>query len=328
MTDSHTPGPEVATSLTLAELRDLQARFRQHILALNADAFQATAFDLLQVYPETQDISVLIDQVDDLKRCLDSFRPLDPAHLRNLETAFDIEYTFESNRIEGNTLTLRETQLVVEKGLTIAGKPLREHLEALNHHEAIAFIRDLVQDGTPITESLIKSIHALVLRAIDRDNAGRYRSVPVAIRGSRHQCPQPYIVPRLMEDYIAFYEANRSALHPVVLAAAMHERLVSIHPFIDGNGRTSRLVMNLVLLQHGFVIANISGDPQERLTYYQALEATRDEDGRDAFARFVLKTEKTALIHYLTMMAPDVEQGKGGYFLERIKGLLETGSRG
>lgn len=215
------------------------------------------------------DLNTLLVDIDALKARLDRLRPLTSAQLQQ---ALDIEYTYESNRIEGNTLTLRETDLVINKGLTIGGKSMREHLEAINHYEAILYIRDLVEKGVDLDEREVRNIHSLVLHGIDRNNAGRYRNVPVRISGSRYEPPQPWAVPKLMEEY-GFWLISEEVQHPVIRAAQAHERLVTIHPFIDGNGRTARLVMNMILLRHGYPIANIPGDTQNRLAYYAALES-------------------------------------------------------
>lgn len=239
-----------------------------------------------------------LTEIDAAKARLDVLRHEDISALLH---ALAIEYTFESNRIEGNTLTLRETGLVIDKGLTVGGKSMREHLEAINHYEAVLLLRELVQAQTPLTESLVKQLHGLILRGIDRANAGCYRRVPVLIAGSRHVPPQPWQVPMLMEECFRFYAGRscavhgardtapsmaceqRELLHPVELAALMHERIVTVHPFIDGNGRTSRLVMNLILLQHGYPIANIPGDTESRLAYYAALETANLDGGKESF---------------------------------------------
>lgn len=233
----------------------------------------------------------LLNEIDKLKAEYQKLRDLDNAKIQD---ALAIEYTYESNRIEGNTLTLQETQLVIEKGLTISGKPLREHLEAINHKEAIDFILDLVKSKEPLNERNLLQIHSIILKSIDRENAGVYRKVPVLISGSTHTPPQPFLLGKLMEDYFLFYEENKEGLHPVVLSAEMHERLVTIHPFVDGNGRTTRLVMNLILLQHGFPIANIKGDVDSRLKYYNALEASR-EDNKMAFIHLIAELVKGTL---------------------------------
>ena len=229
-------------------------------------------------------LTEILDRIDQIKQQFDSLRPLDnPSILHALE----IEYTYESNRIEGNTLTLRATELVIEKGLTVGGKSMREHLEAINHHEALLFLRDLVRGKPPLTESLVKQLHSLILHGIDRDNAGRYRGIPVMIAGSRHVPPQPWAVPVQMEQCFAWYEANSQTLHPVLLAAEMHERIVTIHPFIDGNGRTSRLVMNLLLLSKGYPLANIQGDIDSRRAYYDALEKANLQNDKSDFFRLI-----------------------------------------
>lgn len=215
--------------------------------------------------------------------------------------ALEIEYTYDSNRIEGNTLTLNETELVVNKGITIAGKGMREHLEAINHKEAIDFVKDIARNRVSVTESVLKDIHAIVLHNIDKKNAGRYRSVPVIISGSRHIPPQPYLLELMMEELFRWYEQNKDTMHPVVLAANMHEKFVSIHPFIDGNGRTARLVMNLILVQHGYPIANIKGDNDMRLRYYQALEQASSGDNT-AFVEFIEDVVTESLEHYLSIL--------------------------
>lgn len=233
---------------------------------------------------ENSDLTAILDDIDRIKAGLDRLRPLENPSILH---ALDIEYTYESNRIEGNTLTLRETGLVIEKGLTVGGKSMREHLEAINHHEALLFLRDLVRDGQALTESLVRQLHGLILHGIDHDNAGRYRNVPVMIAGSRHLPPQPWAVPVQMEQCFAWYESQRESLHPVLLAAEIHERIATIHPFIDGNGRTSRLAMNLILLTRGYPLANIPGDTDSRSAYYDALERCNLSGDKSAFHRFI-----------------------------------------
>jgi Fic family protein len=238
-------------------------------------------------------------EIDILKKKLNNFRHLDSYRIAQ---ALELEYTFESNRIEGNTLTLKETDLVINEGLTISGKSMREHLEAINHADAILFVKDLVEKNAKITESILLQIHNLVLRGIDVENAGKYRKVQVMIKGSRHTPPPPFLVAKQMEDYFVWYNQNKKHLHPVVLAAEMHEKLVTIHPFIDGNGRTSRLLMNLILLQHGFVIANIKGDVKNRMEYYEALENVQINANNDSFIQFICKEESNALLKYINVL--------------------------
>ena len=221
-----------------------------------------------------------------------------------IKEALKVEFLYESNRIEGNTLTLRETQLVINEGMTISGKSMREHLEAINHKEAILFIEDLVTQKMELSEYVLKQIHGIVLYGIDRENAGVYRKLPVAIAGSKHLPPQPYLLQDLMEDYFRFYELYRNDLHPVILAAEMHERLVSIHPFIDGNGRTSRLIMNLILLQHGFPLAIIGGDYESRMAYYDALEKVQTENDKQSFILLIVEKVLSGLDRYINILNP------------------------
>jgi Fic family protein len=188
-----------------------------------------------------------------------------------------VEWTYHSNAIEGNTLTLAETRLVLLDGLTVGGKSLREHLEALNHKHAIDLVEALAKRNEPITEHNIRQIHALILRTIDDENAGRYRSIQVRIAGAGYVPPEPVFVPSLMHEMVAWLNSPQAKeLHPVEQAAMAHFRLVHIHPFVDGNGRTARLLMNLVLMREGYPPAVIRRD--RRLDYYNALDQAHRGD--------------------------------------------------
>ena len=244
-------------------------------------------------------LQTLLKQADDKLARLQHFRDWDNESIRR---AINIEYTYESNRIEGNTLTLRETDLVIHKGLTIGGKPLVEHLEAINHYEAGELVRDWVQGKEPFNQFALLSLHGLILRSIDKQYAGRYRDIPVTISGSRHIPPQPWLVEKLMEDYFLFYQEQREQLHPIILAAEMHERLVTIHPFVDGNGRTARLVMNLVLMHHGFPLAIFHGDNDARFAYYDALEKCNVEQDKIEFHQLVAEQVLDALKQRLKLV--------------------------
>ena len=154
----------------------------------------------------TKELKKLLQECDTLKARLMALRPLPAEALKKIEEALAVEYTYESNRIEGNTLTLQETELVVNEGVTIAGKSMREHLEAINHREAIDYIKDFAKNDIEISEGTIKEIHALVLHGINRENAGRYRTVPEMISGSQHIPPQPYLIEEQMEDFMRKYK--------------------------------------------------------------------------------------------------------------------------
>lgn len=249
-------------------------------------------------------IKELLKDVDVLKEQLSTLRPLPEEALKKIQDALDIEYTYESNRIEGNTLTLQETALVVNEGVTISGKSMREHLEAINHTEAINYIKDIAKQDIEISERTIKEIHALILHGIDRENAGRYRTVPVMISGSTHMPPQPYLIEKQMEDFmIRFKQMEEEKVHPVLIAAYLHDELVRIHPFIDGNGRTSRLLMNLYLLRNGYIIITLKGSNDAKVSYYMALEKSHTEHLSEDFQKLVVEAEIVALQKYLSIMA-------------------------
>ena len=247
----------------------------------------------------SKNLMSILEEIDILKAKLDQFRQFDNYQIVQ---ALELEYTFESNRIVGNTLSLRETDLVINEGLTVSGKSMREHLEAINHQEAIAYIKNLMEKNTSLNEREVLSIHNLILRGIMPEDAGRYRRVQVMIKGSSFMPPQPFLVSKEMEDFFIWYETHKNSLHPIVLAAELHERLVTIHPFIDGNGRTSRLVMNLILLQNGYVIANIKGDYDNRMRYFTALENAQTKNNKEDFLLFVAQIEKESLARYLEII--------------------------
>ncbi len=259
---------------------------------------QETNFSVIQ--PSKKIISKLA-QVSALFNKWQQARPLDALQLEKMQAYFHTAYTYESNRIEGNTLTLQETHLVINEGITIGGKSMREHLEAINHSNAIQLVQDFVQNRVGFNSQVLKQIHQLILNGIQDQYAGKYRSVQVMITGSQHVPPAPYLLDKLMEDYFLFYEQNLGKIHPVLLAAEMHERLVTIHPFVDGNGRTARLVMNLILMQHGYPIVNIKGGKKSRLAYYNALEKVQLHHDSTDFHALVADYALTSLKAHLEL---------------------------
>lgn len=248
---------------------------------------------------------VLLDRLDDLQAQYQSLRADgDATHTSKIREHFSLSYTYESNKIEGNTLTLSETMLIIKEGVTISGKSVYEHLEAINHSDAISLMYDLVDSRVDFDRRVLMDLHGLVLRGIDRHNAGRYRQVNVRILGAEHIPPEPYELPQLMHDYFAFYERYGRSGHPVIIAAEMHERLVTIHPFIDGNGRTSRLVMNLILLMHGYPIAVLKGDQSSRLAYFDALERVQVDGNPEAFHQLVIHRLIDSLEEHISLLTP------------------------
>lgn len=273
---------------------------------IDGEEYGLDALRLAEGKAEYKPLSVLpkeaLKEITKLKKELDKYRPIPSVQLENLKTYFKIEYTYNSNKIEGNTLSLKETALVVEKGITVNGKSLQEHLEAINHAEAVELIHDFVSKKVKFNDYFLKQIHALVLRGISKEYSGRYRHLNVRITGAKHMPPEPYLLEKLMEDYFMFYETNKNKLHPVILAAEMHERLLTIHPFIDGNGRTSRLVMNLILMNHGYPIAIISGDKSNRMDYYETLEKAQVDLDKLPFYHFIIDCVKNSLKEYLKII--------------------------
>lgn len=307
------------------ELKQLKDRFNDLAMAV----IDNSPVDLLAIYPETNDIALLSEQLTDLKKCLASFRPLSAEQVAHLNEVFDTEYTYESNRIEGNTLTLLETDLIINKGLTVSGKKMQEHLEAVNHKNAIEYIRDIVHDDQELSEETLRKLHAIVLAGIDFKNAGVWRVDRVRILGSRHICPNPIKIPMLMKEFFDYYEANKNTQHPVILSANMHEKLVTIHPFIDGNGRTARLMMNLILLKHGYPITIISSENKARAEYYQTLEMAQISDNKDNsdFIRLVALCVKKWLFIYLETLSCSIgeeNKDKGYYFFKKAEDQLKS----
>ena len=238
------------------------------------------------------------DEVDRLKKELDRKRPIPKDTLKSLKESINLEWTYHSNGIEGNTLTLRETQIVLE-GITVGGKSIKEHLEAINHEKAILYLDDLVKDKDPISEWNIKSIHQLVLKDIDDENAGRYRRENVTIKGATHIPPDYTKLSELMEKLILNYHTwNR--YHPIIKAALLHGELVKIHPFVDGNGRTSRLIMNLDLMNSGYNPVIIK--KEDRLKYYNALDKAHTTGNYTDFVKLVTKLEVDMLKKYLELL--------------------------
>ena len=244
----------------------------------------------------------LFKRIDAGKKLIDRFRPLPPAVLSRLRKQFILEWTYNSNAIEGNTLTLKETMIVLEEGLTIGNKSFKEHLEVINHKEAIAFVEALAESKTSITARNIREINHLVLKEIDQKYAGRYRDIMVRIAGATHVPPDPLQVPEMMRQFVQTRLTKRQG-HPIEQAALAHLDLVGIHPFVDGNGRTSRLLMNLILMKQGYFPAIILKNDRKR--YYAALEKGHKGQSDD-FIFFVGRALERTLYLYLEVI-PEVK---------------------
>ena len=215
---------------------------------------------------------------------LDQHRPLASAIVKNLQEDLIVRWTYHSNAIEGNTLTLLETKVVLE-GITVGGKALREHFEAINHRNAIYYVEDIIKKEESFSEWQIRNIHQLILKNIDDDNAGRYRQQNVLISGATSTPPDYTLLNDKMAQLIDWYNNEAHKLHPVERAAKVHADFVGIHPFIDGNGRTSRLLMNLELIKAGYPPCVIT--VENRLAYYEALDQWMAHSKTEAFTQLV-----------------------------------------
>lgn len=233
-----------------------------------------------------------LHEIYNLKNELDSRRPLNQGEIKRIKENYIIKNTYNSNAIEGNTLTEMETRVILETGITVAKKTLREHLEVKNHAEALLYIEDLKNEI--LTEYDIKSIHSIILDGIDRLNAGKYRSVDVRIGGATHEVTPAQLVPQEMTDLLAWYSSEKPTINRIIEFTC---KFINIHPFIDGNGRTSRLLTNLELLKLGFPPITIL--TLDRLEYYQALDKSYYKDYSEAYD-FYYNCIITSLKEYLS----------------------------
>jgi Fic family protein len=260
-----------------------------------------TSTEALKVPDLSSNLIYKLREIDELKVEWQKSKPLNSTQLKKMREHFAIKYTYDSNKIEGNTLSLYETQLVVNEGITVNGKSMREHLEAINHAEAINFLEGIIQSKELFGRRMLLDLHRLVLKSIDTTNAGVFRTVPVAISGTEFMPPQAFLLEKMMEDYFEHYKRQKNKMHPIILAAEMHERLVSIHPFIDGNGRTARLIMNFILLQNGYTLAILKGDANSKINYFEALKAIQNDANPDFFYNLIADRVKESLLEHLNL---------------------------
>ena len=242
-------------------------------------------------------------RLDEKLKQLNSLRPLSKSQVQKLREQLEIVMTYNSNAIEGNSLTLRETWLVLHEGITIKGKPLKDHLEAKNHKEAIEYLYELVSGKRcTISEHLVRQLHQLVVQETEKEYAGKYRDGAVMIGGAKHTPPDASQVPVLMKELMEWLKKNEKKLHPVVLSALLHHKLVSVHPFFDGNGRTSRLVMNVALMQKGFPLAIIL--KTDRKKYYSVLQKA-DDGNIEPLVLFTAQAVERSLDLYIRTFAKE-----------------------
>ena len=243
------------------------------------------------------------NRIEEKLNTLNSYRPLPEPAVRKIKEQFEIEMTYNSNAIEGNSLTLKETHLVINEGITIKGKPLKDHIEAKSHKEALDYLYELVskKEKAVLSEMLIRLFHQIVTEDIDKEWAGKYRNSLVMIEGTDYKPPEAIDVPKKMANLINWVRSNKNKLHPVELAAIIHYKLAAIHPFFDGNGRTTRLAMNVVLMQPGYPLAIILKNDRKR--YYNVLSKA-DKGDLIPFIRFVAQAVERSLDIYLKILTP------------------------
>ncbi|MSR84943.1 Fic family protein [Candidatus Uhrbacteria bacterium] len=255
-------------------------------------------------------------RLDTKLRRLNALRPLPVSAVQKLREQFQIEMTYHTNAIEGNSLTLKETFLVVNEGLTVKGKPLKDHLEAKSHQAALEYLYDLIAHDRNVTvsERLVRQLHQLVMQDVDKEWAGIYRNGLVMITGTKHRPPDALDVPKKMHELVAWI-GRQKYIHPIELASIAHHKLAAIHPFFDGNGRTARLLMNVLLMRKGFPLTIILKN--DRKKYYRVL--SRADDGDLApLTQFVAQTIERSLDMYLRALEPTTVKSERYVSLEKL----------
>jgi cell filamentation protein, protein adenylyltransferase len=236
---------------------------------------------------------------------LRSLHPLSPDEIARssaIEADLAIEAVFASNALAGNVLTFAETARIIATGIAVGGKPLRDHLQAVDHAEALRFVFDCSARSRVLTPRALREIHALVVRRSRPDVAGRYRTVPAARNGADYAPPVAVFVPESVDGLLEDYAARRDIEHPVILAADLHRGVFDIDPFEEGSGRTARLAMNLHLLQHGYPLTIVY--PAERAQYGEAIRLCRSEATGNAFRTFLIEAVSRSLERYRDALEP------------------------
>ncbi len=246
---------------------------------------------------------IVTNRLEEKLAKLNRLRPLPKSAVQKLKEKFQIEMTYNSNAIEGNSLTLKETFLVINEGITVKGKSLKDHLEVKDHHTALEYLYDLIDINKKhtVSEMLIKNLHQIILQTIDREWAGKYRNANVIIGGAKHTPPDALQVPNQMRDLIIWLNSKKNQLNIVELSALLHHKVVYIHPFFDGNGRTARLTMNLFLMQAGYPLVVIM--KTDRKKYYDVL-GKADSGQYEPLVKFIAQSVERSLDIYLKTLTP------------------------
>jgi Fic family protein/DNA-binding XRE family transcriptional regulator len=230
-------------------------------------------------------VKSILDQIDELKNQILSFQHFD---LHRISKILELEFISEINQLSGSSLTLKETKEVINEGLTIAGKSMQEHLQAVNLHDAIGYIKDLNLKKLPVSEKDFLAIHSTVLRGIKSENAGKYIDDPTIIKE--------------MNLLFNWLETNKTKVHPLLLATEAHLKIMSVHPFEQGNVQIANLLMNWILLKNGYVYATIKGNEKETNEYLSVIEANQNKNDKSLFINFILQKEQENLLHAITLV--------------------------
>jgi len=253
-----------------------------------------------------KDLQVGIDRIEQKKLLLDTKRPMAQVALERLREGLNLEWTYNSTSIEGNTLTLNETRVVLQDGMTVKGKSMREHVEVANHHDAISYLEGLVSSDAPLRAREVLDLHELVMLKLEKLYAGRFRNAGVRITGANFSPPNAQKVSDMIDELVDYVNQNEQGLSPIILATIFHHRFVWIHPFFDGNGRTVRLAMNLMLMRKGYPPAIILKN--DRNKYYAALNKDRASNGSHAkLLLLMMQAVERSLDIYLSMYPDGVE---------------------
>lgn len=260
------------------------------------------------------DKKMLLDKADKYRDAINRSRPLSDNQIKNLKDYFKISLTYTSNAIEGNTLTESETKILLEDGLTVGGKPIKDYYEAVGHADAYEYMRSVAEDRDAVlSEAIIKKLHQLFYRKINTDKAGEYRTEQIFITGTEYVPPESERVPGLMKKFVNDMNREKDRLHPIEWAALLHKGLVDIHPFVDGNGRTARLLMNLALIHSGYGMTVIS--PALRGDYITALKLSQTARNSGPFvcliATCVIETQKDycRMLNIPLIIKKDIKRG-------------------
>ncbi len=219
------------------------------------------------------EVLALLSKIDQLKKKWDLLSNSEQYDLSEIKEYLNLKNTFESNKMDGNSLSFKETEAVINEGVTIAGKSMQEHLEAVNHFDSLEFLEEFVKKKETVNENILKEIHQLLLKGIDRKNSGKYRKDNTILSGSKYKPPQADLIDKKVEETFQYYHEYKSNSHPIILAVEIHEKIISILPFKRETDKTARLLMNLILMINGFPMVSIKADLKSIKSYYTALES-------------------------------------------------------